>query len=314
MTLVPSPESARVVAGVDGSDSARHAAAWAAHEAEARDVPLLLLHAFGAETDVASALGPIEHEGGRKAEGRALLEATAALIGELYPALAVETELCPLAPVERLVELSGRGALIVTGTRGRGGLAGALLGSVSRALAAYARGPLVVVRGARAREYEGPVVLDVGHDPSDAAIEYALAAAQRCGASVHAVRTEAPPFADIEMPVLMPAGLGVRGTRPPGARSVRVEQDRAIEREVAEVSAAVAAACGRYPGVQVGISVARGDEAEILAAEGEHARLVVLGRPRRKSRGPLPARPGHVVGELLSHCPVPVAVIPAPDS
>lgn len=310
MTDVPLSESVRVVVGVDGSDSAHHAAVWAAREAEARDVPLTLVHAFGAESGVGAVFAPVEREGGRKAEGSTLLETAATLIGELYPALAVETELCPLTPVERLVELSGKGAVIVTGSRGRGGLTGVLLGSVSRALAAHARGPLVVVRGPRTEENEGPVVLGVGRDPADAAVEYAFAAAQRCGSSVHAVRAELPRVADIEMPMLMPAGLGLRGTWPQVAQRAQVERDRTIEREVAEVSLVVAAAGARYPGVQAGISVVEGDAAEILAAEGERARLVVVGRPERHARGPLPARSGHVVGRLLSHCPAPVAVVP----
>ena len=40
------PAIRRVVAGVDGSDSALHAALWAAREAWSLDVPLLLTHAL----------------------------------------------------------------------------------------------------------------------------------------------------------------------------------------------------------------------------------------------------------------------------
>lgn len=329
MTPIRHLESARVVVGVDGSENARHAAVWAAHEAEARDVPLTLLHAFGATGGIPPALGPIAHQARRGAEGRTYLEAAAALIGESHPALLVETELCPLTPVERLVELSGKGAVIVTGTRGLGGLAGMLLGSVSRALAAQTRGPLVVVRGPRAGAEsgaesgavsgaesgaeEGPVVLGVGHEPADAAVEYAFAAAQRSGTSVHAISAASfsPPLAEVEMPVLMPAGLGVRSTRPPVAQRPRAERDRAVDLEAAELVRELEAAHARYPGVHASVTVAAGDVAEFLTAEGEHAQLVVVGTAGHRSRGPLPAGPGHLVGRLLSHCPAPVAVIPA---
>lgn len=134
----------RIVVGVDGSDCARRAAQWAAREADRRALPsLTLLHAYGG----AEAIPPPLHQQPRAVQGAALLETAVAHLHDLHPTLALETELSPLDPVARLAELSRSGALIVTGTSGHGALAGLLLGSVSRALAATAPGPLVVVRG-----------------------------------------------------------------------------------------------------------------------------------------------------------------------
>ncbi|HWG27226.1 universal stress protein [Actinospica sp.] len=306
-------ELARVVVGVDGSDSARHAAVWAAHEAEARDVPLTVLLACGATGGIPPALGPIAHQSEPGTEGAVFVESVAALIRKLVPRLPVETELSPRHPVERLAELSGQGMLIVTGTRGHGAIAGTLLGSVSRALAARTRGPLVVVRGPRAEQDEGPVVLGLAPEPAQGAVQFAFAAAHLHGASLHAVRTLAPgphPPEDVEMPVLMPAGLGIRSASPPRARATNTERDHAIERETAKARLVLQALQRRYPDVHVEITTIEGEAAEVLTAEGEHARLVVIGAHPHPRHGPLPARPAHVAAKLLTHCPAPVAVVP----
>ena len=66
--------------------------------------------------------------------------------------------------------------LVVIGDRGRGGVAGLLLGSVAVALAAKAACPVTVVRGRVAPD--GPVVVGVdGTTVSEAALAFAFEAA-----------------------------------------------------------------------------------------------------------------------------------------
>ena len=63
----------------------------------------------------------------------------------------------------------------------------------------------------------------------------------------------------------------------------------------------------RYPNVNFDVSAGEGDVAKVLAAHGEHARLVVIGARHGAHHTPLPAGPGHTVAKLLAHCSAPVA-------
>jgi nucleotide-binding universal stress UspA family protein len=298
----------RIVAGVDGSETAWHAALWAAREAQARNVPLTLVHALHLPNAATAPLEPSGYVGRRQQAGSEFVEALAVHVRERHPGVEIEPELSAFSPTHRLVELSAPDVWVVTGTRGHGGFTGMLLGSVSRALATHAQGPLVVVRGPGPEEAQGAVVLGIGLDPADSAVEFAFEAARSYGTRLRAVRAWWPTAPDVGLgvPGSMPIGLGV-----PSAlylpelqitdEQAQTEAERAIER-----------VRSRFPDVAVEVAAIEGNAVPAVCEAAADARLVVVGAHRR--RGPLAVGAGYVVEGLLAHAPVPVAVIPVPES
>lgn len=82
---------------------------------------------------------------------RAALERTvAATLGEQHPT-ELTTTVTEGHPAQVLIDLAADAELLVLGSRGRGGLAGAVLGSVSLHCVGHAPCPVVVVRATHQR-------------------------------------------------------------------------------------------------------------------------------------------------------------------
>ncbi|WP_068278558.1 universal stress protein [Aldersonia kunmingensis] len=147
------PRTGPVVVGVDGSALSDHAIALAFDEASRRNAPLIALHTWsdiGLSTakyagDSGHLTPPIDYE----VIERAMLAERLAGWQEKYPDVNVERRVYADAPRDRLLELSDEAQLLVVGSRGRGGFRGLLLGSVSNALVAHARCPVLVARSPR---------------------------------------------------------------------------------------------------------------------------------------------------------------------
>ena len=131
---------APIVVGVDGSDHSRRALAWAVDEAELRGtrVRAVLTWSYMGEADSLLGVGTTD------ADARAALDDVLSDLGD-RAALVDPVAVNDLA-VHGLLDASKDAAMLVVGSRGRGGIKGLLLGSVSRTLVERATVPVVVVR------------------------------------------------------------------------------------------------------------------------------------------------------------------------
>jgi nucleotide-binding universal stress UspA family protein len=134
---------APILLGVDGSPASEQATALAFDEASRRNVPLLALHAWS-DVAVFPALGMDWHK--YEDQGREILGERLAGWQEQYPEVTVRRRLYCDRPAHWLIEVSRHAQLVIVGSRGRGGFAGMLLGSVSSAVAQSAYAPVIVVR------------------------------------------------------------------------------------------------------------------------------------------------------------------------
>ncbi|MFG2109284.1 universal stress protein [Micromonospora chersina] len=141
----PIPVRGPVLVGVDGSESAGHALRLAADEAVRRDADLVLVHVRTPERGAVAPDAAAEATAAGQAESAELLAGAAARIRADHPVLSViERPVAAASPEQALIEASGEAALVVVGSRGRGGFAGLLLGSVSQALVQHAHCPVLV--------------------------------------------------------------------------------------------------------------------------------------------------------------------------
>lgn len=133
-----------VIVGVDGADDSVRALRWAADHARSLGAPLHAVSAY----DVPTQFGPYgmagwENPTDLKKHARTMLaETVRSTLGEDAQVVEVTVQ---GHPAKALVEMSPDAQMIVMGSRGRGGFAGLLLGSVSQHVVAHARCPVVVM-------------------------------------------------------------------------------------------------------------------------------------------------------------------------
>ncbi len=145
-----------IVCGVDDSDGARDAASVAAQLGADLDLPLALVHV--APPPAAPALAPPAFVYPGEGDDEAAIEAGETLLDQIASGLDMREGVTRHVAVgdasERLRAIAeDEGAqLIVVGSRGRGPLASAVLGSVSSALARDAPCLVVVVPPGSAKE------------------------------------------------------------------------------------------------------------------------------------------------------------------
>ncbi|MEH1100779.1 universal stress protein [Micromonospora sp. CPCC 205561] len=137
-----------VVVGVDGSECSAEAVEFAFAEASRRGAPLLAVHAwlFPSPVGPGDVLPLVYDLDALAADEERSLAESLANFAERYPDVPVRHRLMRGSPARVLVEESKTAQLVVVGARGRGPLAGLLLGSVSHAVLHHAHSPLVIVR------------------------------------------------------------------------------------------------------------------------------------------------------------------------
>ncbi|MFP3395022.1 universal stress protein [Brevibacterium sp. H602] len=153
----PAGEPEAVIVGIDGSPPSRNALAWAIQEARSLNRPIRLVGAYTIPSVAAAAIDvsyvPIDDSSIRAAVTNTLKEAAAEVKAAGVPVEAV-IEIGDAAGV--LIDESKTGCLTVVGSRGRGGFAGRLLGTVSSALPAHSACPTVVVPSCWDNQAERP--------------------------------------------------------------------------------------------------------------------------------------------------------------
>ncbi|MEV4543740.1 universal stress protein [Micromonospora echinaurantiaca] len=217
-----------VVVGVDGSPSSLVAAEHAAQAAVGRDRPLHLVHGYLHPLGYGVPLNP--YDVGIPApteEAQKMLTRTATDLVGRWPGLTVEARQVAGGPGATLIEESKRAELVVVGSRGHGGFAGLLLGSVGSQVAAHAHCPVLVVRPAEQPvPTTGPVLVGVdGSESAELAVGYAAdeAARRQAGLVLVHVAPDGDPTAPPELAdLLATAAAAVRGSHPGVAVEERV--------------------------------------------------------------------------------------------
>jgi len=138
-----------IVVGVDGSEPSKAALRWALEEARLRGATLRAVHAWAVPAVYVhgSAFPPelVDRDLIRE-RAEESLDAVVTEVAGASPAVAIEPATGEGPPGRVLVEAARDADLLVVGSRGHGGFAGLLLGSVSQQCAQHAECAVVIVR------------------------------------------------------------------------------------------------------------------------------------------------------------------------
>jgi nucleotide-binding universal stress UspA family protein len=273
-----------IVVGIDSSESARDAAAWAADLATARRCPLHLLHVVPDHSpDVEQVQTP-----------RWLRHIADAAVRS--GAGATDVEVVAGATEQLLMQRADGARLLVVGSYGEAACSGTLAGRTGLTLVERAPCPIAVVRGRAPLippPRRGPVV--VGVDGSPASVR-ALVLAADLAAAIGGELLAVHAFTDV-------TGAG-------GAPRRRPEDwARLVAEAEADLDATVAAALTDCPRIRFSRHVVAGTTLGVLMDHARSARVVVVGqRDERAPAGEMVL--GSTSRGLVEFAPCPVVVLP----
>ena len=157
------PAATKVVVGIDDSDGARQALAWALAEARLRGATLHLIHAWsytppgGGYRNLAgmpyTMMADVDLDDLRKSAELLLEETTKDATADASD-VRIERDVIQGSPSDALVGAVTEDDLLVVGSRGHGGFVGLLVGSVSQQCVHHAPCPVVVVPAPKKDEGE----------------------------------------------------------------------------------------------------------------------------------------------------------------
>ncbi|MBI4936466.1 MAG: universal stress protein [Actinobacteria bacterium] len=135
----------RVAVGVDGSPGSDAALLWAADEAVRCMAELVLVHGWtypyqGPRTGVS------EPRDDMRLDAMRTLEASTLKVKEAAPSLRCHSIISEQSPAKAIIDAGKDADLVVVGSRGHGGFASLLLGSVSRTVLQHSVVPVAVIR------------------------------------------------------------------------------------------------------------------------------------------------------------------------
>ncbi|MEU8360082.1 universal stress protein [Nonomuraea sp. NPDC048882] len=291
-----------IVAGVDGSAPATAAVEWAAADAQRRGAALRVVHVCEPRVhdvhvseprvhDVQVSEPRVHDESAASCAG--VLEAAVRRARELTRDVEVSGDLLGGDVVRALLAESHSADSVVLGSRGRGGFAGMLLGSVGLAVAGHATGPVVIVRAPTPLWYDRVVAGYDGSEHAEVALDYAVEQARARGSQLHVVYAwQLPAFSAYAAPYAVPYG-GL-------LEDLMAEQfHRVAER--------IAGRRERDPGLVITDEQVCAHPITALVEAGRTADLVVVGS--RGLGGLASAVLGSVGHGVLHHVTCPVAVV-----
>ncbi len=289
-----------VVVGYSGERDAEHALHWAAEQAAMENRKLALVHVVEpfsgfAGGSLAAAYLVLDDLNDAVSQGAlAVLEEGAQVVAERFPEVEVEIHLFQGFPERVLRDLGEHAACVVVGSRGRGRLASALLGSVSVSVANNSACPVAVVRPFHRGKVRNGIL--VGTDCSKntrSTLEYAYNEASL--RSLPLTVLYSVPDLDLETGADVVDGIGT-----------------GHEQRRRELSEAVAGLGEKFPDVQARTCLGSGSPSKWLISQSQSMDLLVVGHHHRAGLGDRLALASYapVIVEK-SACPV-VVVFEAP--
>ncbi|HEV7899595.1 MAG TPA: universal stress protein [Planosporangium sp.] len=289
--------TAKIVVGVDGSPPSVAALCWAAREARRRGAELAVLVAYHWRTPAAHLLVNEEFEEYVRDLATSIMEAAVAEARTVAPRVHVHGAAVFGEPAPILLEASDDAEMLVTGSRGSGGFARLLAGSVSVQVATRASCPVTVVRGRDDEDDSEPVVIGVDGSES-AAVATGVAFEEAAGRGC-------PLMAALAYDISMPPWS--MGPLPVEYDATRIQADLQ-----AALIGHVAGWHDKYPDVPVEYVVGQGSPGAVLTCWSRHAQLLVVGG---HGHGPTAGLlPGSVGLQLIHHADCPVLIARARPS